>query len=195
MVAVRIGVTMERIIYTLFWVSFVVICARVISMESRLSAKQVPMESFKKGVWVDETRTKATVFEAVTSHPVSIIQFWASWCTGCGENMVALAEVRAELSSRGLDAPFYTISIDDELALARSYFEKKTKEIREAGSPNAIFDVGQRITKAFSVESIPFVAVIERSGRVLFEKKGHISSTDRKIIADAAFSAAKAIGE
>ncbi|MCX6125587.1 MAG: hypothetical protein NTV34_12710, partial [Proteobacteria bacterium] len=67
-----------------------------------------------------------TLGQTVEKFDVTIIQFWASWCVGCGEMMVELAK-RSKLDT---SIGYASVSIDEDIATAQRYFKAKSDEIK-----------------------------------------------------------------
>ncbi len=56
---------------------------------------------------------------------VLLLQFWASWCVGCSENM----ETLNEMVTGQKKAILVPISIDEKEEMAKAYFKKKGQSL------------------------------------------------------------------
>lgn len=90
---------------------------------------------------------------------VVVLDFWASWCQPCKEQMAILKQLSQELS--GQDVYVLGIATSDTLADAREFIEA-----HDASYPMA-FDDGNAIAQAYGVTALPTIVVIDRSGRVV----------------------------
>lgn len=102
----------------------------------------------------------------------AIIQFWASWCVGCRENMETILEATKDGSIK-----FMTISVDDDAASARKYLDRGGDlGARLAGV--TLVDTKQEVATALKVMAVPTVMVVDASGRIVARIMGHISVKD-----------------
>ena len=94
-----------------------------------------------------------TLGQTVEKFDVTIIQFWASWCVGCGEMMAELAKRSKQDTSIG----YASVSIDEDIATAQRYFKAKSDEIK-AAIPNALLDeAGEKIATPLKITTLPYV--------------------------------------
>lgn len=102
-------------------------------------------------------------------YDLTIIQFWASWCVGCGDVMAQLAKRSKQDSTVG----YSSISIDEDMPTARRYFASKPPEVK-AAMPNALLDAGgERIATPLKIKSLPVVIIAARDGQVVELIAGH----------------------
>jgi thioredoxin-like negative regulator of GroEL len=110
-----------------------------------------------------------TLGQTVNKFDVTVVQFWASWCVGCGEMMGELAKRSKADSSIG----YASISIDEDLATAQRYFKAKPDYVR-AAIPNALLDEGgENIATPLKINSLPYVIIVSKDGRVNEAIAGH----------------------
>lgn len=110
-----------------------------------------------------------SIGETLKGHDLTIVQFWASWCVGCGDVMADMAKRIAADSSVG----YASISIDEDMETARNYFKAKPAAVREA-LPNAWLDVsGAKVANKLEIKSLPFLMITTSDGRVVQTMQGH----------------------
>lgn len=100
---------------------------------------------------------------------VLVLNFWATWCAPCVEEMPELSELHGRMKSRGVE--FVGIGIDSPDNIAR--FEKKLPvgyPLVAAGprGPELARRLGN--PKGF----LPFTVVIDRDGRIVERKLGRV---------------------
>lgn len=111
----------------------------------------------------------ATLGDTLGKYDVTVIQFWASWCVGCGEMMSELAKRTKVDSSVG----YASVSIDEDLATAQRYFKSKPADVK-AAIPNALLDEeGNKIASPLKITTLPYVLVATKDGRVRESVAGH----------------------
>lgn len=107
--------------------------------------------------------------ETLKGHDLTVIQFWASWCVGCGQVMADLAKRTAVDSTIG----YASISVDEDMETARNYFNAKPADVRKA-LPNAWLDAGgAKIGSQLDIKSLPFIVIVTSDGRVVQSMQGH----------------------
>ena len=147
----------SRIVAVLF---FIASAANAADAKRVNPATRLPSISSKGMVNVGDT---------LNGHDLTIIQFWASWCAGCGAVMADLAKRTKVDSSIG----YASISVDEDMETARNYFKAKPADVREA-LPNAWLDAGgAKIGTALEIKSLPFIVITTSDGRVVQSMQGH----------------------
>lgn len=53
--------------------------------------------------------------------PVTLVNFWASWCEPCKEEFPSLLKLRQELAARGLNVVFVSVDDPSDLATAEKF--------------------------------------------------------------------------
>ena len=91
-------------------------------------------------------------------HKVVLVNFWATWCHGCKQEIPWLMELHNKYKDRG----FTTIGIsmdDDGFKAVKPYSEKA-----KMNYPVVIGD--KRLAKLYGVESMPETLLVGRAGRI-----------------------------
>jgi peroxiredoxin len=91
-------------------------------------------------------------------HPV-MLNFWATWCPPCVEEMPALEDLARRLD--GTDMRLLAVSVDDDWAQIRRFFPKGSKI-------GVVLDKSHDIPKAFGTEKYPETFMIDSAGRVRY---------------------------
>lgn len=99
-----------------------------------------------------------------------VLQFFASWCQGCGTVMSELDPLVKEIDG----VRFIPVSVDESMEDAKDFFKRQGAVVR-ALKKRAYFDPQAELAGGLVVESLPALVVLER-GRVVMQLNGHPTS-------------------
>jgi peroxiredoxin len=103
---------------------------------------------------------------------VSLLTFWATWCQACGLEMPTVDAI-AEHYAESPEVRIYGINRDDGPAKARR--EKVEAYLHERELAFAqVYDDGQ-LARAFAVEQIPYMVIVDRQGQIRHLHLGQVS--------------------
>jgi thiol-disulfide isomerase/thioredoxin len=101
---------------------------------------------------------------------VRIVDFWATWCEPCREELPALDRLREELGPRGLEV--YGVSFDEDRSQIPLFLEKTPVRFR------ILWDKGgDRYAAVHDVNRLPTTLVVDRRGIIRFVHEGYEEST------------------
>jgi peroxiredoxin len=106
---------------------------------------------------------------------VVLLDFWATWCTGCKVEIPWYMEFQKKYNRRGLRS--IGVAMDDEgWKIVTPYLQKKP-----INYPIVVGDAG--FAKTYNVESLPVTLLIDRHGRIADAHVGMVekSAWERQI--------------
>jgi len=108
---------------------------------------------------------------------VLVLNFWATWCPPCREEIPDLMALQAAYGERGLQ--IVGIAIDDPKA-AHEYATRL-----KVNYPNLVgaWD-GQRVAEDYGnrIGALPFTVIVDRHGRIAYTKPGQIARDEAEAI-------------
>lgn len=95
-----------------------------------------------------------------------VLDFWATWCGPCKVQHPLIEKIRSAYEKKSADVVFLSIDSDDDHSLVAPFLKDMKWEGRN------YFESG--LTRALSVNSIPTVIVLDKSGRIFSRMAGFI---------------------
>jgi peroxiredoxin len=102
---------------------------------------------------------------------VILLDFWATWCVPCKQEIPGFIELQKKFGARGLQ--IVGLSVDDPLSLAKTYATQM-----KMNYPVLLAEGKEDVLKAYDpIPSIPVSVIIDRRGRIAARHLG-IASMD-----------------
>lgn len=99
---------------------------------------------------------------------VTILNFWATWCTPCKRELDAITELYPEWQEE-YNAEVVAITIDNARA-----FAKVGPMVNQKGWPFEILsDVNQELQQALNFQAVPQTFVVDTNGEIVYEHTGY----------------------
>jgi thiol-disulfide isomerase/thioredoxin len=114
--------------------------------------------------------------ETVTSErwqgKVLVLNFWATWCPPCLREIPQFVQLQQELGPRGLQ--FVGIAVDDPQAVKTYAAGARVNYPLLLGDETSI-ELSRQLGNRF--QALPFSAIFDRSGRLLYTQTGQLTVT------------------
>jgi cytochrome c biogenesis protein CcmG, thiol:disulfide interchange protein DsbE len=107
---------------------------------------------------------------------VTIISFWATWCTPCKKELDAISKVYDRWVT-DYNVELVAVTIDDQRALPRV----KPLVTQKKWKYTILSDVKQDFQQAMSVQSIPHTYVIDAKGKIVYNHSGYLTGDEKKL--------------
>ena len=105
---------------------------------------------------------------------VVLINFWASWCGPCRQEMPILDRIHKRYEPAGFTV--LGVNVEGELDKAR-----KIADRLDVSFP-LLFDDGQQVSEDYALESMPYTVLVDRDGQVRFIHHGYKPGDENKYI-------------
>ncbi|WP_290753015.1 TlpA disulfide reductase family protein [Amaricoccus sp.] len=96
---------------------------------------------------------------AASNGKVRLVNFWATWCAPCREEMPALAALRAGMGGEDFDVLLVATGRNDPAAIARFFAEEGIEGIATGLDPKGA------LARAAGAPGLPVTLVLDRDGR------------------------------
>lgn len=104
---------------------------------------------------------------------ILVLDFWASWCGPCRQEIPNLKEDYKEFSNK--DVVFLSVSIDKDGAAWRKAMKEENMPWTQVNAPKA----GKDVMKQYQFSGIPYILVIDKEGRIVGKNLRGKSLTDK----------------
>ena len=99
---------------------------------------------------------------------VVLINFWASWCGPCTQELPKLNELKDLHGDDGFE--LLAINIDDEP-------DKAIKLMKKLGvDMTVLFDEDKQVSKQYQIDAMPMTIILDRAGNVRYIHRGYKES-------------------
>ncbi len=105
---------------------------------------------------------------------VVLVNFWASWCGPCRQEMPVLDQIHKRYSGAG----FAVLGVNVEAAGSKA----RQVATRTGVSFPLLFDEDQQVSEAYAIETMPYSVLIDRAGKVRYIHKGYKPGDEGKYI-------------
>ena len=115
--------------------------------------------------------------ELLKKGPV-MVQFWATWCVPCKEEMKVLSELYTKYKDSGF--VYVGVSIDDQKSMSkvRPYIDSKSYKFP------VVYDTDKNVFSSFGGQDPPYSIFLDRNGSVYKTYTGYIQGDDVKLESD-----------
>ncbi len=107
---------------------------------------------------------------------VVLLNFWATWCAPCREELPQLSALQEKLRARGLVV--LAVSVDDERENIANFLQENGIKLP------AWWDRDQRVSRLYNPQTMPASFVIDRNGVLRFVHNGYSASELKRLVAE-----------
>lgn len=97
-----------------------------------------------------------------------LINFWATWCEPCREEMPSMQRMVKRLHDAGLDILVVTVSVADNKKKAEKFLQDTGLDFP------VIYDPEQTLTRSWRASVLPTTLILDRKHRIRFRVQGAI---------------------
>lgn len=116
----------------------------------------------------DMNGQKVNVGDLGKSGKVTVISFWATWCTPCKKELTNMIDMASDWKEKNV-ADVVAISIDD----SRQKAKIKTYVDGAKWPYMVLLDQNQEVKRALNFQSVPFTIIIDKDGKIVDTHQGY----------------------
>ena len=107
---------------------------------------------------------------------VVLLNFWATWCAPCREELPRLAHLQAKYQKHGLVV--LAVSVDNERENIAGFIQEYSVKLQTYG------DRDKRVSRLYDPQTMPSSYLIDRNGTLRFVHNGYSESELKRIEAE-----------
>ena len=105
---------------------------------------------------------------------VVLVNFWATWCEPCRDEMPSLQRLREKFAARGLEV--LAVNLDEPASRVRGFLDKVPLKFV------VLLDPGKEAAKAWNARILPASYVVGRDGRLHYVAVGEVDWDDPGVV-------------
>lgn len=105
---------------------------------------------------------------------VVLVNFWASWCGPCRQEMPVLDRLHQRYKDTGFTV--LGINVEGEAAPARAIADKTGVTFP------VLIDAEQKISKLYDLKAMPSTVIVDRDGKIRFVHRGYKPGDEEKYV-------------
>ena len=105
---------------------------------------------------------------------VVLINFWASWCGPCRQEMPILDRLHQRYEDTGFAV--LGVNVEGEVAPAKKIVDKTNVTFP------VLIDEGQSVSQLYDLEAMPSTVVVDRDGKVRYVHRGYKPGDEAKYV-------------
>lgn len=103
---------------------------------------------------------------------IIVLNFWASWCGPCLQEMPALDALAAKYAPLGVQV--WGVNVESDNRVAQAYLQRTKVDFP------ILFDDQNEVSKAYQVQAMPTTVIIDKDGQIRALHRGYKPGYEQK---------------
>lgn len=105
---------------------------------------------------------------------VTVISFWATWCTPCKKELTNINDNLLEKWREKYNVTLVAVSIDN----AKNMLKVKPYVDGQAWDFDVLLDVNEDLKRALNVNNVPYTILIDKTGKIVWKHEGYVEGNE-----------------
>ena len=141
---------------------------------SEMLANNKPLKPFQ----IVSLQTKKTLTKFSQSKGLRIIDFWATWCQACKENLTDFESGLLNDKSLNGKFEFLAVSTDETLEEVQDFFKSGPGTKLKKAKNTVWFDHDLKLSEQLVKKGVPFLVVLDQNGKTVYSHAGRMAKKD-----------------
>jgi len=116
---------------------------------------------------------KINIADFGTNGKITVLNFWATWCTPCKKELNNIADIYDEWVA-DYNVEVIAISIDD----SRNKAKVKSYARGQSWEYEILLDSNQALKRALNFQTIPYTILVDLNGNIVYKHNGYIEGDE-----------------
>lgn len=108
------------------------------------------------------------------SGKVTVISFWATWCTPCKKELTNINDNLLETWREKYNVTLVAVSIDN----AKNVLKVKPYVDGQAWDFDVLLDVNEDLKRALNVNNVPYTILLDKKGNIVWKHEGYVEGNE-----------------
>lgn len=105
---------------------------------------------------------------------VTVISFWATWCTPCKKELTNINDNLLETWREKYKVDLVAVSIDN----AKNVLKVKPYVDGQAWDFDVLLDVNEDLKRALNVNNVPYTILLDKKGNIVWKHEGYVEGNE-----------------
>lgn len=108
---------------------------------------------------------------------ITIISFWATWCSPCKKELNNLVDLYDEWLADEIPVEVIAVSIDDQ----RNVSKIKPYVNGQAWEYEVLLDTNQDLMRSLAIQNVPYTLMVDQSGEIIYRHSGYVEGDEYEL--------------